>query len=32
VHLETVVDEKGKLITFNGKDLSEAEVTAVQVA
>jgi stage V sporulation protein R len=32
VHLETVVEEKGRLITFNGKDLSEAEVTAVQVA
>ncbi|MEE9218648.1 MAG: SpoVR family protein [Acidobacteriota bacterium] len=32
VHLETAVGEKGKLLTFDGKEISEADVTAEQVA
>jgi stage V sporulation protein R len=32
VHLETVMEDKAKLISFNGKEISENELTGVQVA
>ncbi len=32
VHLETVVEEKGKILSFNGKEISETEVSVERVA
>jgi stage V sporulation protein R len=32
VHLETVVEDKGKLLTFDGKEISEADLSVERVA